>query len=133
MFRRISKKVVCHFGIPMRKIMNKNMIWNDTIFVRTWWLSNSFSNVVWAPNARIVVSPCKEALRWENTGLRAETIEFLFKILKTEIFNLHKNLKMFYSQNEYLTFEIAFFSWSLQNFWNSLQKMFYVRDDQTVK
>ena len=38
----------------------------------TWSLSNSFSSTACAPNARMVVRPCNDALRWENTGLRAE-------------------------------------------------------------
>lgn len=37
----------------------------------TWWLSNSFSNMDCAWNALIVVSPCKDAFKWENTGLLA--------------------------------------------------------------
>jgi len=38
----------------------------------TWSLSNSFFSTACAPNARMVVRPCNDALRWENTGLRAE-------------------------------------------------------------
>ena len=37
----------------------------------TWWSSKSWTKDFSALKARMVVSPCRDVLRWENTGLRA--------------------------------------------------------------
>jgi len=68
------RKIFSIHEIKMKKCrLNK---WQGKINIcskLTWSLSNSFSSTACAPNARMVVRPCNDALRWENTGLRAET------------------------------------------------------------
>lgn len=44
---------------------------NQASECRFWWLSNSSMKVCSALKALIVERPCNEALRCENTGLRA--------------------------------------------------------------
>lgn len=44
---------------------------NQAELCKSWWLSNSFVKISSAPNARIVVSPNKDAFKCENTGLLA--------------------------------------------------------------
>lgn len=55
---------------PNAELQHMNM-YQAPVF-KSWCLSNSFFKILWAPYARIVVRPCRVALRCVNTGLRAE-------------------------------------------------------------
>lgn len=52
-------------ALEVYKNMNHELLW------MSWSLSNSSTRTCSAPVERIVVRPCRLALRWANTGLRA--------------------------------------------------------------
>ena len=65
--------------LDVAKNRNQASVW------RFWWLSNSSMNLFCTLNARIVWRPCKEALRWENTGLLAEIDTTKFHLISYDM------------------------------------------------